>query len=195
MSHWLVLNRSCRGTEEGKRNRGVKERKGSERINSSKLVLSMHQFLKTSGRGMALKIIKTRSEKILPQIYLQHNLNQILVWDGEWNKRTVDRDYWLKHFSFAHRLEFPVQRGKAFCERPFLLHLWSKKKQEKAETILLHSDPKGSFPDRRFEEVAFGSLDMCLGWTQILKLNVESSFLISTKVEEAIFASGTFIGF
>lgn len=34
----------------------------------------------------------------------------------------------------------------------------------------------------------FESLDKSLGWIQILKLNANSSFLISAKVEEAIFA-------
>lgn len=62
-------------------------------------------------------------------------------------KKPMDVEYWLKYFSFAHRLELPVQTVKVFCKKPFLLHLWPKRKQEKAEIILFRGDPKDHFPN------------------------------------------------
>lgn len=89
----------------------------------------MHIFFKIHDGVMAyLEIIKRRPEKILPQIYLLFSN----LWWGE----KIDMEYLLNYFSLAHRLELPAQRFKVFCRRPFLLHLWPERKQEKAEIIL-----------------------------------------------------------
>lgn len=105
-------------------------------------------------------------------------------------EQNIDMEYLLKYFSLAHRLELPAHWVKVFCKRPLLVRLWPKRKQEKAEIILFCRDPKDCFPARQFEEVVFESLGISLVWIQILKLNVKTSFLISAKVEEAIFAVG-----
>lgn len=87
----------------------------------------MHIFFKIHDGVMAyLEIMKGDQRKY----YLKYTSSS-LIFGGR-----KDMEYLLNFFSLAHRLELPAQRFKVFCKRPFLLHLWPERKQEKAEIVL-----------------------------------------------------------
>lgn len=98
---------------------------------------------------MRLKIIKNKSEKLLVQRYFLHKLNQILFSDwggnmGDKKKNNLDMEYWLEYrLEYFHlHIDLNLLRDKVFCRRPFLLHLWPKRNQEKTRN---HSVPQKSW--------------------------------------------------